>query len=138
MQAVGGTRGMEVYPLDYIYDLSRQVWGSGSEEQKRDWEVRVPDLAGLSRVPMRRLGRGGAGTVNVRDSVLEGSENVVGGEEGVPSQFLWVPSDCRLWYTPEMVGDVRSVWRKVGDVAWGGKVGKGGTKAKARCVVGGL
>jgi Peptidase family S41 len=172
-QAVGGTRGMEVYSFDYIYELIRFVWGSGTEADRAVWNgtmkttstttitaeavagpatkvAAAPDLGSVSTEPMRRWGRAGWGTVNVRDSVLLGAEGYLdgggrdgsgsGGDEdgdGVPSQFLWVPADCRLWYTPEMVvfgRGVSEVWAKVGRVAWG----SGGLKGEeeAGCVVG--
>lgn len=70
--------------------------------------------------------------MNGRDSILEEEFRAAGGVGGTPSQFLYVPADCRLWYTAEMVEDVRAVWEKVGDVAWGGEARKGS------CVVGGL
>lgn len=133
MQAVGGTRGMEVYGFEWIYTLIKDTWHSGTAGQQAQWNITAPDLALVNQEPLRRWARERAATVNVRDSVLPGDAD----GEGVPSQFLWVPADCRLWYTAEMVEDAREVWKKVGRVAWGGKgVGKG--KGKGRCAVGGL
>lgn len=166
---------MEVYSFDYIYELIRFVWGSGTEADRAVWNgtmkttstttitaeavaraatkvAAAPDLGSVSTEPMRRWGRAGWGTVNVRDSVLLGAEGYLdgggrdgsgsGGDEdgdGVPSQFLWVPADCRLWYTPEMAvfgRGVSEVWAKVGRVAWG----SGGLNGEeeAGCVVGEL
>ena len=136
MQAVGGTRGMEVYTFDWIYTLIKESWDSGSKEQQAEWNVSAPDLGSVNREPLRRWARDGWGTVNVRDSVLKADE-----ADGVPSQFLYMPADCRLWYTAEMVEDVRAVWKWVADVAWGGKKGRMGTgkgRGMAKCVVGGL
>jgi Peptidase family S41 len=124
MQAVGGTRGVEIYSFPEIYDLINFAWKSGTPQQQEEWNRTVPDLGAVSMEPMRRMAKPGWGSANVRDSILPAQV-----ADGIPSQFLWRPADCRLWYTPEMVLDVMAVWRKVGDVAWGGEMGW--------CVVGG-
>ncbi len=131
MQAVGGTRGMQVYTLDEIFGLMNKTWHSGTAQQRAEWNVSAPDLGTVNQEPLRRLAQAEAGSLNVRDSILMGQA----AGEGLPSQFLWKPAACRLFYTAKMVGDVRAVWRRVADVAWGGEgVGKEGE----RCVVGGL
>lgn len=126
MQAVGGTRGMEVYDLGSIFTLINDTWHSGTAQQQAEWNISAPDLGTVSQEPLRRLVQAAAGSLNVRDSILKGQA----AGEGLPSQFLWKPADCRLFYTAEMVGDVRAVWRRVAGVAWGEK--------GERCVVGGL
>jgi hypothetical protein len=132
MQAVGGSRGTETYSLGGTYRFMKYAWDSGTAEQQAEWNVTAPDLANLSEEPLRRLAMESGGSINVRDSILEKS---VG--DGMPSQFLWAPADCRLFYTAEMVEDVLAVWRLVAGVAWGGMgVGKG--EERASCVVGAL
>jgi hypothetical protein len=132
MQAVGGSRGTETYSLGGTYRFMKWAWDSGTAEQQAEWNVTAPDLANLSEEPVRRLAMESGGSINVRDSILEKS---VG--DGMPSQFLWAPADCRLFYTAEMVEDVLAVWRLVAGVAWGGMgVGKG--EERASCVVGAL
>ncbi len=126
MQAVGGTRGMQVYTLEEIFGLMNMTWHSGTVHQQADWNISAPDLGTVSQEPLRRLAQAGAGSLNVRDSILMGQA----AGEGLPSQFLWKPAACRLFYTAKMVGDVRAVWRRVADVAWG--------EERERCVVGGL
>ncbi|KAF7503355.1 hypothetical protein GJ744_003961 [Endocarpon pusillum] len=131
MQAVGGTRGMEVYDLDWIFTLMNDTWHSGTAQQQAEWKISAPDLGTVSQEPLRRLVQAEAGSLNVRDSILKGQA----AGEGLPSQFLWKPADCRLFYTAEMVGDC------AGGVEEGGGCGVGeegvGRKGE-RCVVGGL
>jgi Peptidase family S41 len=132
MQAVGGSRGTEMYTFGGIYSFMEYIWNSGTAEQQSEWNVTAPDLANLSEEPVRRLAMESGGSINVRDSILEKS---VG--DGMPSQFLWAPADCRLFYTAEMVEDVSAVWRLVGDVAWGG-MGVGAGEERTSCIVGEL
>jgi len=132
MQAVGGTRGTETYTLGGIFRFMKYAWNSGTAEQQAEWNVTAPDLVNLSEEPIRRLAMESGGSINARDSILEKS---VG--DGMPSQFLWAPADCRLFYTAEMVEDVSAVWRLVADVAWGG-MGVGEGKERAICVFGEL
>jgi hypothetical protein len=67
--------------------------------------------------------RSSANGINLRDQILRNNL-----EEGIPAQFVNEPADCRLYWTPEMIGDVSEVWKAAADAAWGGK----------ECVAGGL
>lgn len=62
-------------------------------------------------------------SMNVRDHILR--EHL---EDGIPAQFLYDPTDCRLFYTPRSIVDPVEQWRQVAEAAWG----SGG------CVAGGL
>jgi hypothetical protein len=65
---------------------------------------------------------GGATAVNFRDGIRKGDD------ENVPLQFRYEEADCRVFYEPEHVVDVSSMWKKIADVRWRG----------AKCVAGGF
>ena len=44
-------------------------------------------------------------SINVRDNILP--DHLA---DGTPSQFLYEPADCRLFYTPAMMANVTAIW----------------------------
>ncbi|KAK7702089.1 hypothetical protein SLS64_009950 [Diaporthe eres] len=54
-------------------------------------------------------------SINVRDNILR--DNL---DDGVPAQFIYEPTDCRLFYTPKSIIDPEEQWRQVAEAAWGG------------------
>lgn len=58
---------------------------------------------------------GPAASVNGRDLLR------MGGDDKMPTQFLFDEADGRLFYTAEMVLDVTKTWEGVVDAWWGGK-----------------
>lgn len=62
-------------------------------------------------------------SLNVRDNILRDHL-----QDGVPAQFVYEATDCRLFYTPRSIVDPQEQWRQAAEAAWG----SGG------CVAGGL
>lgn len=62
-------------------------------------------------------------SLNARDNILRDRL-----EDGVPAQFIYEPTDCRLFYTPLSIVNPQEQWRQAAEAAWG----TGG------CVAGGL
>ena len=52
-------------------------------------------------------------------------------------QFIYEAADCRVWFTGEMVSDVRAVWREAADVMWRGKGCVSGSTGHGSSVSGG-
>lgn len=104
MQAVSGSRGSEVYAISDIITVVNEV---------RKSAARVApglDVSALPRArPTPRLAN--FGRVNIRNQVRFQSD--------VPLQFIYEAADCRLWYTPAMVTDMRVLWGTVADAVWG-------------------
>jgi len=116
MQAVGGTKGANNYPYNYIQTLAKVPLLNGTPSQLQNWtSLRAyNDLAS---------NRSTDNSLNVRDQILRNNLN-----DGVPAQFIYEAADCRVYYEPAMIGDVTAIWKRAADVAWGGK----------KCVAGSL
>lgn len=119
IQAVGGVKGTNDYPYDYIIESVEEVFAFGNSSQQDAWNK--TSLGSYSQLPLYRSPS--IPVVNARDGIRKGDL------EEVPLQFRYESADCRIFYTPEMVVDETAVWKTVADVAWNGK---------ASCVAGGI
>ena len=109
MQAVGGVKGTNDYPWDYIYQLVNDTFYFGTADQKVAWQG--TELGEYSTLPLERAIPNYA--VNSRDGIRQGDASET------PLQFIYEPADCRIWYTPEMTVDVTAIWKAVADSTWG-------------------
>ena len=50
----------------------------------------------------------------MRDNILPDNA-----DDQIPAQFVYEAADCRVFYTPEMIVDVTTMWRTVADTTWG-------------------
>jgi hypothetical protein len=116
IQGIGGTKGANNYPYGSIQQLANVALGTGNSSQIESWTA----VTAYTTLPMARSTDN---SVNVRDNILR--DNL---EDGVPAQFVYEAADCRLFYEPSMITDVRAIWMKAADAAWGG----------AKCVAGSL
>jgi hypothetical protein len=116
IQGIGGTKGANNYGFDYVYQLAAVALTEGTPTEVANWT----SVRAYSDLPMNRSLDA---SLNVRDQIL--STNL---KDGVPAQFINEPADCRLFYEPSMTVDVRAVWKKAADAAWG----------SAKCVAGSI
>lgn len=56
----------------------------------------------------------GYAAVNYRNSIREDDDSVT------PLQYVYEAAECRLFYTAETLGSQDDLWRRVGEVAFGG------------------
>ncbi len=68
-------------------------------------------LRNLTNIPINRSSAAG---INLRDAIRR--EDL---ETGIPAQFVVEEVDCRLFWTPEMIGDVSAIWTAAAKAAWG-------------------
>lgn len=119
-QAVGGVKGTNDFPWDYIKFLVDRTWSladPATVQQYQSSALNTYNLYALDRaVP-------GSYAVNFRDGIRQGDTSEV------PVQFRYEPADCRVFYTPEMTVDITALWTTVADATWGNGNG---------CVAGGL
>ncbi|KAH8659352.1 hypothetical protein BGZ60DRAFT_566904 [Tricladium varicosporioides] len=116
IQGIGGVKGAQSYGMELIYgDAQRAL-----QIQKNMSQAPAPELLALSDLPLNRSIVAG---VNLRDNILP-----VNLGDGVPAQFVVENSDCRLFWTPQMINDVRAVWNAAAKAAWN----------NAPCVAGGF
>ncbi|KAF2841281.1 peptidase S41 family protein-like protein [Patellaria atrata CBS 101060] len=113
MQPVGGTKGSSVLNADYLLAISEYVLQNfaSSVSELRDWESILP--APFAITPFDA-------TVNFQDSIRLGAD---GNPSKIPTQFTNETADCRLWYRPQHILDVRDLWNDVASATWGGPGG---------------
>jgi hypothetical protein len=109
IQAIGGVKGANNYPYNYIMTLASVPLGEATPDQKANWT----SLTAYTELPTNRSTDN---SLNVRDNILR--PNL---EDGIPAQFVYEAADCRLFYEPSMISDAQAIWKKAADVAWGGK-----------------
>ena len=108
IQAVGGTKGANNYPYNYIMTLASVPLNDATPAQLANWTslTAYTDLA---------HNRSTDNSLNVRDQILR--PNLA---DGMPAQFIYEEADCRVFWEPSMISDVKAIWRRAADVAWGG------------------
>lgn len=109
IQAVGGVKGTNDYPYDYI--LSGVELPFQLQYLHDDAYYNKTALADYSNLPLLRSTDS---VVNARDGVRQGDTSET------PLQFRYETADCRIYYTPEMVVDETAVWKTVADTAFNG------------------
>lgn len=116
MQAVGGVKGTNNYPWDFIQELVYDVYALEPNQTSNFDTTVLYDYthSNISDLPFERA-LAGSGSVNVRDGIRRGDESQT------PLQFVYEAANCRLWYSMDMTVDVTVMWEKVVDVTWGGK-----------------
>ncbi len=80
-------------------------------------------VAALQRLDVLPLERATVASLNVRDTILHDNIN-----DGIPSQYVNEPADCRLYFTAAMHSDVTEVWKAAANSAFNG----------AKCAAGGI
>ncbi|KAG9239743.1 peptidase s41 family protein [Amylocarpus encephaloides] len=120
IQAIGGVKGAQILGFSSIF---AQVRAAIQYAPFTNPPNDVTALKGVSLYPISRsVGNG----INIRDNILPG--NV---DDGLPSQFVYEPADCRLYYTPAMVNDITEMWKTAATSAFdGGKCVAGGIKKR--------
>jgi hypothetical protein len=112
IQAVGGVKGTNDFPWDYILQLVQEAYNFSTPEQIASYEG--TELAKYNTyLPFFRAV--GGPTINARDGIKKGDWT------NTPLQFVYEEADCRLFYTPQMTVDISAMWKAVADVKWLGK-----------------
>jgi hypothetical protein len=112
IQGVGGIKGAQILAFSDILSEAQSAIAQTTDADK------ISTLKELTDLPIARSSSTG---VNVRDNILP--DHV---EDGLPAQYVVEEADCRLFYTLDMVKDVRALWKGAAAAAWNG----------AKCVAG--
>ncbi|PBP17869.1 hypothetical protein BUE80_DR011444 [Diplocarpon rosae] len=107
IQGVGGTKGMITYTYQTLTSLAKSALKAPCDFMEHMFLNSLTNL-----LPQQRSIYA---SVNVRDSIR--TANL---EDGTPSQFIYEPADCRLFYTPAMMENVTAIWEAAAEAAWGG------------------
>ncbi|KAL2075024.1 hypothetical protein VTL71DRAFT_8804 [Oculimacula yallundae] len=113
IQGVGGIKGAQVLQFGEIYSYAQTALKTASAAQ----------AAILKRLTPYPINRSASSAINVRDNILPDNVN-----DGLPAQFVREETDCRLFYTQEMITDVTALWKAAAGAAFNG----------AKCVAGGI
>jgi hypothetical protein len=113
IQGVGGIKGAQILAWSDIFSYAQTALRTASSAQ-------TAILQRLTSLPINRASSTG---VNVRDNILPDNLN-----DGLPAQFVREETDCRLFYTQDMITDVTALWKAAANAAFNG----------AKCVAGGL
>lgn len=112
-QAVGGVKGTNDLPWDYIQGIVSLTYNFSSNAQKK--YLNTTDLAQYnSIIPFERASPNTSYNVNFRDGIKKGDTSET------PLQFVYEAADCRILYTPAMTVDVTAQWKAVANSAWNG------------------
>jgi len=114
VQGVGGIKGAQTLSYASVYDYVTQALAHATTDKQK---------AALRRYSPLPIQRSTAAALNTRDQILRG--NV---EDGLPAQFVREETDCRLYWTLDMVKDVTAVWKAAAASAFNG----------AKCAAGGI
>ena len=113
IQGVGGIKGAQILAWSDIFQYANTALKTASAAQ-------AAILRRLTSYPINRASSSG---INVRDNILP--DNL---DDGLPAQFVREETDCRLFYTQEMITDVTALWKAAASAAFNG----------AKCVAGGI
>ncbi|KAK0620102.1 hypothetical protein B0T14DRAFT_224041 [Immersiella caudata] len=119
MQAVGRTKGGQAGNFGNFPDVDRSTAPPGVDVVPAgDPPLRLRGTAGTAGRPGRW---GGSIRFNLANLATLGDA-----PDAIPLQFRYEAANCKVFWTWEMVRDIKAIWERVVDVAWGG----------ARCVEG--
>lgn len=109
VQAVGGVKGTNSYPWDYILSSVAIPFEVAHYHDAEYYSNTA--LGNYSELPLYRATNF---VVNARDGYREGDTS------NTPLQFVYEPADCRIYYTPAMAVDQTAMWKSVADSAFNG------------------
>ncbi|OQU99701.1 hypothetical protein CLAIMM_05296 [Cladophialophora immunda] len=114
MQAMGGTKGCQVEPLDYINQAMLFFYQNASSEAiKEANQTALKVLADQADTLLLRNDAGAAVQVNLLNSIAQYDQSQT------PLQFVYEAADCRLWYQTAHASDVTAIWNTVAEQAFG-------------------
>ncbi|KAF2641563.1 peptidase S41 family protein [Massarina eburnea CBS 473.64] len=129
MQGIGGTKGAQNFEWDDIQIRSQIVFFLGSPQQQAQWNKTELGKTAFATQMFKRTvytaDNRPAGGINLKDN-LRMNDN-----SKTPLEFIYEAADCRMFFTPPMLGDVTMVWKGVAD-----RMFSSGNGTKAQCVQG--
>ncbi|KAI1380045.1 hypothetical protein F4677DRAFT_302727 [Hypoxylon crocopeplum] len=118
IQGVGGVKGSQSYGFADVYSQARTALRYTNDSDIVDT---------LNTYTTYVVERSTAASLNVKDQILHA--NI---EDGLPAQFVVEESDCRLWWTAPMIGDITELWKAAATAAFkGGKCAYGAIDSPA-------
>lgn len=130
MQAIGGTKGAQIFPYSRIYSYVSALAGVAPGEPlpqafiDKYNDTALGPIANDMYYVMQRLDSGSATAAGVNGANQLRAGNLGDGScDATPLQFVYEAADCRLYWTQEMLFNITAVWSAVADAAFkGGKL----------------
>lgn len=108
MQGVGGVKGANVYTFSHIFSVVQSAISYSDKMSMHNL-----NNTALARYTPLALARSTHASINSRDGIRKNDN------QQTPWQFLYEPTECRIFYTKQMVLDQSAVWKTVADTVWG-------------------
>lgn len=108
MQGVGGVKGVNMFPFSAIYSFVRNARSYAWNMPEQTLSITAP-----TKYTRLALTRSIQASVNSRDGIRKNDSSQT------PWQFIYEPTECRIFYTKQMVLDQSAVWKTVADTVWG-------------------
>lgn len=120
MQTVGGVKGSRLFNGDFMKSWPETY----SFEAAKDKSLVDPIFDSWSPAAAQRF----------QISVNGMNAYRFGDETDTPLHFIYEASDCRIWFTPEMIEDWTVLWNRVADIAFNNR--NGNVMSSEYCVSG--
>ncbi|KAF4887028.1 Peptidase S41 family protein ustP [Colletotrichum fructicola] len=114
MQVIGGVEGAQVLNFINLQQFVAQVGLNASQSNFTEYLEAAFDVLPSIEEPPLLPALAEAGSFNYRNAYARGDFN------GYPEQFKYEASNCRLFYTAEMIVDPVAIWNTTAQTAWGG------------------
>ena len=113
-QGVGGVKGAQLFPLTSFLNWV-QIFNSSADSNYDLAKGTV--FENFTDLAYQRADPNSPGGVNGRNSFR------IGDETSTPLQYVYEASDCRLWWTHEMLYDPTFLWQRVAELAFRNRTG---------------
>ncbi|KAJ0298750.1 hypothetical protein Brms1b_013304 [Colletotrichum noveboracense] len=125
MQVIGGVEGAQVLNFINLQQFVAQVGLNASQSNFTEYLEAAFDVLPSIEEPPLLPALAEAGSFNYRNAYARDDFN------GYPEQFKYEASNCRLFYTAEMIVDPVAIWNTTAQTAWGGGQCVNGSTANA-------
>ncbi|KAK5956867.1 hypothetical protein OHC33_002356 [Knufia fluminis] len=126
MQAVGGVKGSQVYQYALLASDVYYAWQGSALLGQTEIATSIEESSTLgpllndSTYIIFRGASAGVGIEALTDFTFNWQNNVAEGDSDyTPLQFVYEAADCRLWYQPQHINDVSTLWATVAAQAFG-------------------
>jgi len=126
MQAIGGVKGSQVYQyyllaasIDGAYEVAEQLGYTNTVRAFEKSSILGPILNDSDYIVYRGAS-GGQLPAALSDFTFNFQNNIAENDTSyTPLQFVYEAADCRLWFQPQHISNIRTLWNTVAAQAFG-------------------
>ncbi|MCJ1307431.1 hypothetical protein MMC25_001077 [Agyrium rufum] len=115
MQAIGGVKGAQVIQFQLVAQEIAEIGNLSTIDEFNDFSTQTfagTDLENINLLPILRASPGASPSFNIKNNINMNDTSFT------PLQFVYEAADCRLWYTANMIVDVRAIWETAYSAAY--------------------